>query len=97
LDISLVPHASTTFTVKRDPGTEARITVNLENAYPDDLTIPADPKIATPPQTVTDPKIVEIVTTAGGSDAASHPVTENAWEVNFPITDTNHIGIRVCG
>jgi hypothetical protein len=93
LDVNLIPNASANFTIKRNSDKEVRITVNTGGAYADNLTIPPDPKIAIPPQIVAEPKIVEIATPAGGSDADSHPVRENTWEVRFPITDSNHVGI----
>jgi hypothetical protein len=96
LDLLLAPMASINFAVKRQPNMEARIQINAANAYPDDLTIPPDPKIATPPagpQIAADPKIVAIATTVGGSDSNSAPRNENTWNITFPIRDVNHIGI----
>lgn len=90
------PNASINLAVKREPNMEVRIQINAAQGYPDDLTIPPDPKIATPPagpQIAADPKIVQIATTTGGSDGDCAPRRENTWNFPFPIRDVNHIGI----
>ena len=87
------PSYSSNFAVKRQPDQEMRILVNVPG-YADDLTIPADPRIATPPAAPAgNPKIIAIATTVNGSDANCAPARENTWRIDLPIRDVNHIGI----